>query len=146
VVYIRVEAEVRPTEDVGKVLKAISTIVRVDNTKIEDIGKGYRMVVIESTDILSLKPFHDVLRKYRILDTAREYMLKHRQRDTIVIMFNKQAAYQGYANFIDSPNESPLGAIVLTITSTQIDKVIDWLAPRTAHGKPLWEVEPPKDV
>jgi len=146
VVYIRVEAEVRPTEDTGKVLKAISTIVKTDNARVEDIGKGYRLIVIESTDISSLKPLHDVLRKFKILDTAREYMFKHKQKDIVTLMFNKQAAYQGHPSFVESINESPLGAIIMTISSLQIDKVIDWLAPRTAHGKPLWEVEPPKDA
>lgn len=145
-VYIRVEAEVRPTEDVNKVLKAVSTVVKTGNVKIEDVGRGYRMIIVESTDILSLKPLHNSLRRYRILDTAREYMFKHKHGESVIIMFNKQAAYQGHISFVEAPNESPLGAIVMTISSPRIDKVIDWLAPRTAHGKPLWEVEPPEDV
>lgn len=145
-VYIRVEAEVRPTENLTKVLKAISTVVRTDNARVEDLGRGYRMIVVESTDIEVLKPFHDSLRRHRILDTAREYMFKHKRGEVVTIMFNKQAAYQGHISFVENPSESPLGAIVMTISSPQIDKIIDWLAPRTAHGKPLWEVEAPKDA
>lgn len=145
-VYIRVEAEVRPTEDLAKVLKAVSTVIRTDNARVEDMGRGYRTIVVESTDIESIKPLHDSLRRHRILDTARDYMFKHKRGEIITIMFNKQAAYQGRISFIEKPSESPLGAIVMMVSSPQIDRVIDWLAPRTAHGRPLWEVEAPRDV
>lgn len=144
--YIRVEAEVRPTESVSKVLKAVSTLIFTDNAKVEDLSKGYKMIVIESTDLESIKPLYNSLRKQQILDTARDYMYKHKRGETVIIMVNKQAAYQGYVSFVESHSESPLGAIVMTISSPQIDKVIDWLAPRTAHGKPLWELSLPKDV
>lgn len=145
-VYIRVEAEIRPTEDINKVLKAVSTLIRTDNAKIEDIGRGYKSIVVESTDIESIRPLYDGLRRQRILDTAREYMYKHKRGETIIMMINKQAAYKGYVSFVENPNESPLGAIVVTISSPQIDKIIDWLAPKTAHGRPLWEVVPPRDA
>uniref|UniRef100_A0A7C2Z892 UPF0201 protein ENO77_00635 n=1 Tax=Ignisphaera aggregans TaxID=334771 RepID=A0A7C2Z892_9CREN len=145
-VYVRVEVEVRPTENIDKVLRAASTVVKIDNARIEDAGRGYRMIVIETTDIESLRPLYDGLRKHRILDTAREYMFKHRRGETVILMFNKQAAYQGHISLIETSNESPLGAIVMMISSPQIEKIIDWLAPRTAHGRPLWEVEPPKDA
>lgn len=144
--YIRAEVEVRPTEDLNKVLKSLSTIVRIDSARIEDVGRGYRVIVIESTDITALKPLYEGLRRQRILDTAREYMYKHRSGEMITIMVNKQAAYQGYISFVESPSESPLGPIIITISSPLIDKVIDWIAPRTAHGKPLWEVEPPRNA
>ena len=145
-VYIRIEAEVRPTEDVDKVLKAVSTVAKVDNARVEELGKGYRMIIVESTDISVLKPLYDVLRRQRVLDTAREYVYRHRQGETVTLMLNKQAAYQGHISFVENPSESPMGPIVVTILSPQIDKIIDWLAPRTAHGKPLWEIEMPKDV
>lgn len=145
-VYIRVEAEVRPTEDLAKVLKAVSAVVRTDNAKVEDIGRGYRLIVIESTNIEILKPLHSGLRRQRILDTAREYMFKHKQGEILTLMINKQAAYQGHISLVENLSESPLGTITISISSPQIDKIIDWLAPRTAHGRPLWEVEPPKDV
>jgi len=146
VVYIRVEVEVRPTEDLAKVLKAVSTVARIDNAKVEDLGRGYKLVVIESADVEVLKPLHSVLRRQRILDTAREYMFKHKRGEILTLMINKQAAYQGHISFVENLNESPLGTITISISSPQIDKIIDWLAPRTAHGRPLWEVEPPKDT
>lgn len=145
-VYIRVEVEVRPTENIDKVLKAVATIVYVDNARVEELGKGYKVIVIESTDINILKPLHDGLRRQRILDTARGYMYKNKRGENITIMFNKQAAVRGHISLVENINESPLGAIVLMVSSPQIDKIIDWLAPKTSHGKPLWEVEPPRDI
>lgn len=145
-VYIRIEVEIRPTEDVGKVLKAVANLFKIDSPKLQDLGRGYKILVVESNNLTILQPLHNALRRQRILDTARSYMYRHKREDTIILMINKQAAYQGHINFVDHHNESPLGAIVITISTPQIDRVIDWLAPKTAHGKPLWEIEIPKNI
>ncbi|MEM1682807.1 MAG: RNA-binding domain-containing protein [Ignisphaera sp.] len=145
-VYIRIETEIRPTEDVHKVMKAVANLVYIDKPKIEELGRGYKILIVESTDLSVLQPLHDILRRQRILDTARSYMYRHKRGEVVTIMVNKQVAYQGRISLVENPSESPLGAITITISSPQIDKVIDWLAPKTAHGRPLWEIEMPRDV
>lgn len=145
-VYVRVEVEVRPTEDFDKVLKALKNIFSIGNLKVEDIGRERRIVICEENNLNVLRRFHDMLRRQRILDTARSTMLKNLRGNTIEFKLNKQAAFQGVINFVDSDNESPLGAITVTITSNKVNAIVDWLAPRTAHGKPLWETAPPEDV
>ncbi len=143
-VYIRVEAEVRPTEDEQKVIKAIKNVLDIDDLKVVEAGRGYKLVVGESESLKPLKRMYELLRKQRILDTARNLMLKKAREGTIVLKLNKQAAYQGVISFAEGELESPLGTIDVTIVSDNPEEIIDWLAPRTAHGKPLWEREPPE--
>jgi len=145
-VYIRIEAEVRPTEDLDKVVRAIKNIIVVRNLKLEDVGRGKKIIICEENSLESLRKFYEILRRQRILDTARSAMLKNLKGNTIEFKLNKQAAFQGIVNFVENDSESPLGAITIMITSNKVNKIVDWLAPKTSHGKPLWEIEPPKDI
>ncbi len=144
-VYIRVEAEVRPTEDEDKVVRAIRNIIDFDNLKVVDAGRGYRIVIAESNSIKSLQKLHDLLRRQRILDTARNLLLRKAKGGSITLNLNKQAAYQGVVSFAEGDLESPLGTITITIVSENPEDVVDWLAPRTSRGRPLWERAPPED-
>ncbi|MCS7111844.1 MAG: hypothetical protein N3D82_02835 [Ignisphaera sp.] len=145
-VYIRAEVEVRPTEDLDRVLKALKNILDAENIRVEDVGRGRKMILCEENDLDALRKLHDILRRQRILDTARSVMLRSLSNNTIEFKLNKQAAFQGVINFVENDNESPLGAITIMITSKKINAIVDWLAPRTSHGKPLWETAPPEDV
>ncbi len=137
-----VEAEIRPTEDEEKVLKAITNIFDVDKVEILDSGIS-RVVVASSNNITSLSKLHKALRTERILDTARSVLKKGVKGSTIVFHLHKQAAYVGRISFVDGDHESPLGAIRVTIHYDNPQDLIDWLAPPTSRGKPLWEKEMP---
>lgn len=145
-VYVRAEVEVRPTEDLDKVLKALKNVLNAKNVKVVDVGRERRVIVCEESDLDALRKFHDVLRRQRILDTARNIMLRNLMHNAVEFKLNKQAAFQGVVNFVENDSESPLGAIAIMISSAKINAVIDWLAPKTSHGKPLWEVAPPEDA
>lgn len=142
--YVRVEAEVRPTEDLEKVLTAVKNIFNGRIT-VENKGNGYFLVKGESYSVESLLKLHELLRMYRILDAARKNLVKGTKENTIIFMLHKQAAFVKRISFVDSERESPLGAIVFTIETSDPDKLIDWLAPKTSMGKPLWEIDMPED-
>ncbi len=135
-----VEAEVRPTEDVEKVKKAIANLF--DGIIFQE--EGPRLVRGVCDSIACLKTLHRKLRQQRILDTARSVFSRSKYGDYIEIMLNKQAAYAGKVSFVGDPAESPLGAIHVVIRHKDVDAVIDWLAPRTRHGRPLWENDMPQ--
>ena len=145
-VYIRAEVEIRPTENESKVLKALKNIIFTDSIRVVDAGRGFRIAIAESNDVSALLKLYELFRKQRILDTARNIMLKNARNGVLTLQLNKQAAYQGVVSFVDHESESQLGAITVTISSERLDEIIDWLAPRTARGKPLWEREVPRDV
>lgn len=145
-ILIRIEVEVRPTEDVGKVKKALLNLftIKRDDIKIVDLDNEYKLLVIEKRNLSPLFKFHDLLRQERILDSARNVLLNSRSGNIITFKLHKQSAYVGRISFVSYDDESPLGPITITITSDKINEIIDWLAPKTKAGKPLWEKEVPK--
>jgi len=71
-------------------------------------------------------------------------MLSLKRGDMLTLKLHKQSAYAGHISFISYDEESPLGPIILTIVSDKLSEIIDWLAPKTSHGRPLWEKEIPR--
>ena len=142
--YVRVKAEVRPTEDIEKVRKAVRNVFN-GRINVIDGEHGLKVIIGESDSAYSLIKLHDLIRIYRILDAARKSLQKGMRGNTIVFKLHKQAAYVGKISFIDSDHESPLGSITFYIESSDPGKLIDWLAPKTSMGKPLWEIDMPKE-
>ena len=135
---LRAEAEVRHTEDLKKVVKSITNFFSIKHYVVREEGP-YPTVVAESDRVESLLKFHDILRRERILDSARK-VLEHGRRDnTIVFKLHKQSAYAGHPSFVSVDSESPLGPIKVRILTDGPDELIDWLAPKTSGGRPLWD-------
>jgi len=142
---VRVEAEVRPTESVDKVKRAVLNVFTPDTIHVEDLGGGYRLVVAESYSLRGLVRLHEKLRRERILDAARGYMLRGIDGDTLVFKLNKQAAYVGRVSLVDIDSEAPMGPIVFTVEHSNPRAVVDWLAPPTRMGRPIREHPMPED-
>lgn len=136
---VRVEAEVRPTEDVERVKRAVLNVFRPDVLRVEDLGGGYRLVVAESFSLRGLLRLWEALRRERILDAARGYMLRGVEQGVLVFKLNKQAAYVGRVSLVDLDSEAPMGPIVFTVEHPDPRAVVDWLAPPTRMGRPLRE-------
>jgi predicted RNA binding protein with dsRBD fold (UPF0201 family) len=140
---VRVEAEVRPTEDPEKVARAVRNLVDVE-LKVVELPELYKLLVGESSSVDSLRRLHAALRQERILDAARSYMLKNRRGNSLELKLHKQAAYAGHISLVTYDDESPLGPIRVIIASDKINDIIDWLAPPTSQGRPIWEKPPPQ--
>jgi len=125
-----VEAEVRPTEAREKVEAAAKKIF--PTLELKQVGES---IVGESADVGSLSKLHQLLRQQGILDSARSVMRAGKREETTQFMLNKQVAFVGRVSFTDG--ESPLGPIVVTLEASDIDRLIDYLAPRTKEGRPI---------
>ena len=130
---LRVEAEVRPTEVREKVEAALKKIFPTLELRQEG-----SFLVGEATEVSALSRLHQLLRLQAILDSARSVMLAGREGNQISFTLNKQAAFVGRVSF--TGEESPLGPIAVTLEAFDIEKLIDYLAPRTHDGKPIKEV------
>ncbi|HDO20550.1 MAG TPA: hypothetical protein ENG81_03415 [Candidatus Bathyarchaeota archaeon] len=139
---IKVEAEIKSTEDAEKVKNAVLNIIETENVKIVEIA-GRKILRAESNKIESLKKLHSLLRKERILDSARKMMKRWSTDERIMFFLNKQAAYMGHLSFCMPEGESPLGPIVVEIEGERLREIIDWLAPPTSRGKPIFEKKMP---
>jgi len=130
---LRVEAEVKATEDAAKVGAAINKIF--PPLQLSPAGDS---LVGESTDIRCLDRLHQLLRLQAILDSARRVMRAGTRGNLTQFMLNKQVAAVGKVSF--TAGELSLGPIVVTIEAPDIERLIDYLAPRTRDGKPIAEI------
>lgn len=130
---LRVETEVRATEDQTKVEAAIKRIF--PTLQLNRVGN---YLIGESSDVRALDRLHQLLRLQAILDSARKIMRAGRRGNLVEFMLNKQVAAVSKVSFTDG--ESPLGPIVVTLDAPNIECLIDYLAPRTREGKPICEI------
>ena len=137
---IVVEAEIRPTEDEDKVKKAVLNFIDPDKVEIIERGAS-KILYAEAGSLKSLLKLHRALRIERVLDAARNALKRGVQDNRIFFYLHKQAAYMGRISIVSGDIESPLGAIKFEIYYKEPGKFIDWIAPQTSKGKPLWEIE-----
>lgn len=125
-----VEAEVKPTEVREKIEAAIRRIF--PTLELSLVGNS---LVGESTSEESLARLQQLLRQQAIRDSARSVILRSRRDNVVQFMLNRQVAFVGKVSF--TGGESPLGPIVVTLEDPDIERLIDYLAPRTREGKPI---------
>ena len=130
-IEVFVSSSVRPTERVDRVVSAIENIF-------PGLVMDIRSDRIEAYDgPASLKNIHEILRRQKILDSARSEMLRGLSGCVISFRLNKQAALMGIVSF--PAEEEPLGSLHVRITGGE--RVIDWLAPKTENGIPVMETD-----
>ena len=89
------KARVNPTEDLEKVIKAISNMFDYDEV---EIGEDYVLITGERESMERLK---ESLKNRQIRDTAETVLLRGVQGSEISFSLNKQAALVGVPNFVD---------------------------------------------
>lgn len=119
---MKAKTTLNPTEDLDKVITALSNIFDYDQLEIDD---DYISVTGERDSLLKLK---EALEKRRIRNTARKIMIKGSHDKVVFFKLNKQAAFSGVVNFAED-NISPLGEIKVKIETDNIERFIDWIAP-----------------
>ena len=137
---VLVEAEVRPTEDEGKVALAITNLT--DSNSFKKLQVGRRLYLTQEGGQELLYSFRSLLRRERILDAARKMILRGTDEDESKTTFylNKQVAVTGHLSFCTPEGESPMGPISFTIVTGDPKSLIEWLATRTIDGTPVDEL------
>ncbi|OPY30826.1 MAG: hypothetical protein A4E28_00082 [Methanocella sp. PtaU1.Bin125] len=130
-----VSALLFPTEIEDRVRKAIENMFPGTRTTL--IKKEGFVDRLEGT-APSLDTLHALLRRQKILDTARNSFYSGLKGKEVSFQLNKQAAFMGYVNFLD--HEVALGGIYVTVETDEPELIIDWLAPQTAEGRPIKEI------
>ena len=85
-----------------------------------------------------LEHFSTLLHRQEILDTARSVFFRNRRGEAFSFRLKKAAATQGVVNF-ELEDAGELGAIAVRVRVTEPDlqAYVDYVAPRTADGKPI---------
>ena len=132
-VEIEIETDVNPTEDVDRVVEAVKNLFPDAEIEIAE-----QKLVAKARN---LERFRELLRRQRILDTARTEMKKGLSGREITILLNKQTAVVSRINFVDE--DAVLGPITVRFRLNWVspERFIDYVAPQTKDGKPVRELE-----
>lgn len=132
-VEIEIHTEVHPTEDQRKVVQAVKNFfpdaqIQTDNGHLTARAQN-------------LSTFRNLLRKQKILDTARTEFRENTRHNTIQIYLNKQTAVVSKINFTEEDVVLSPIKVEFRVYGIDMDRFIDYLAPQTKEGKPVVELE-----
>ena len=113
---------INPSESIEKIEKTISnifpySIINNDNLTIH----------AQSKELRSFEKIYQFIHNKKLQKNYLRSLEDHLQDDTTWFYLNKQAAFVEQIAICEETNESPLGPIKVTITSSNIDAIIDWL-------------------
>jgi len=139
--HFTVRADIYPTEDEDAVLTAVEQVLPLESVRVEGEWQEVR-VLMGRGSMEGLRVLHALLRKQRILDTARSVLLAGCGAGGLTFSLNKQAATVGRVSFaIENELYGPIDVLVVC---AHPEKMVDWLAPPTQEGVPLFEIEEPE--
>lgn len=116
------KATVNPTEDLDKVIEALSNVFDYD-----DIVIAEEMVTVTG-NTSCLFPFKEFLEKGQIRDAAQKMILKgwDEESKTINLKLSKQVAFAGRINLVDD-DLSSIGEIDVKISTENVEEFANWL-------------------
>ena len=121
-VELKVETILNPSEDPEKVNKCLLNVANGCSPVVTD---GH----VEATckGIMSLHHIRVGVRSKSSVGVLRKLLDWNRTGNVTWFYLNKQAAYGGVISLVEHYEESPLGPIKITVTSHDLDKIIEWL-------------------
>ena len=119
---IEMLCSINPSEDHSKVESAILNIFPNCKIQIEKFSiKG------DSNDLHSLEKIHEAIHSRQSQRIYRRTLEKNLENNSTWFYLNKQAAFAEKIAICEKSDESPLGPIKVVLTSSNIDRIIDWL-------------------
>jgi len=122
---IEMFCSVNPSEDPKKIKKAILNIFPYSITTTENFS-----ISAQSNDLKSLEKIYEIIHTKQSQKIYRRNLEKNLENDTTWFYLNKQAAFVEKIAICEEANESPLGPIKVILTSSYIDRIIDWIVSR----------------
>jgi predicted RNA binding protein with dsRBD fold (UPF0201 family) len=119
-----VETPLNPSECPEKVRAAVENVFNGGIVKIK-----HGRIIGRALGAEALHVIYEQVRSRAALGVLRRVLLKNRTLDSTWFLLNKQAAAAGTVAFVEHKDESPLGAIKITIECNELDTLIDWLSP-----------------
>ena len=119
---IEMTSLVNPSEDIDKIKQAISNIFPFSN-----FNEKESLVIFQSNNLNSLEKIHEVIHSKQSQKTYKRNLENNLEGNRTWFFLNKQAAFVNKIAICENEDESPLGPIKVILTSTYIDRIIDWL-------------------
>lgn len=119
---IEIFSLINPSEDPKKIETAILNIFPNAKIKTDNFS-----ITSNSKDLHLLEKIYDAINSNQSQKIYQRQLEKNLGNDSTWFYLNKQAAFVGTIALCEEAEESPLGPIKVTLTSLNIDKIIDWL-------------------
>ena len=120
---IEMSCSVNLSEDPEKVRQAISNIFPFSEIKNEIFS-----IKAQSKELRSLEKIYETIALTQSQKSYTRNLENNLEDDSTWFFLNKQAAFVEKIAICDEAEESPLGPIKVTLTSSNIDGIIDWIA------------------
>ena len=128
---LELRAGVSPSEDAEKVLRAMKNVI--GDCEYQTSKEGDSTLLLASTSRRCLEKIRYQLRDRRVRGAARRLLLTRSEGESVSIMLNRQAAFQGVIALCSREDESPLGPVFLKLESDHLGTLTDWLT-----GHEVW--------
>jgi len=119
---IEIFSLINPSEDPKKIETAILNIFPNAKIKTDNFS-----ITSNSKDLHLLEKIYDAINSNQSQKIYQRQLEKNLENDSTWFYLNKQAAFVGTISLCEESEESPLGPIKVSLTSSNIDKIIDWL-------------------
>jgi hypothetical protein len=113
---------VNPSESIEKIEKAISNIFPYSI-----INNNNLSINAQSKELRSFEKIYQFIHNNKLQKIYLRSLEDHLQNDTTWFYLNKQAAFVEQIAICEESDESPLGPIKVSIISSNIDAIIDWI-------------------
>ena len=120
---IEIFCTVNPSESIEKIEKAISNIFPYSIIN----NNNNLSINAQSKELRSFEKIYQFIHNNKLQKNYLRSLEDHLQDDTTWFYLNKQAAFVEQIAICEESNESPLGPIKVTLTSSNIDAIIDWI-------------------
>lgn len=113
---------VNPSESIEKIKKAISNIFPYSIINNDEFS-----INAQSKELQSFEKIYRFIHKNKLQKSYLRSLENNLKNNTTWFYLNKQAAFVEQIAICQESDESPLGPIKVTLTSSNIDAIIDWI-------------------
>ncbi|MEP6575584.1 MAG: hypothetical protein ABJB85_04070 [Nitrososphaerota archaeon] len=125
-VFVAAETIINPSEEPSRVIKCLINTVNGGSPEINEEGN---LAMVKTEGLHALHHIRVGVKSRFSAGVLRRLFEDNRSNDKTWFLLNKQAAYSGVIAIVESSVESALGPIMVTITSRDLDRVLEWLVP-----------------
>lgn len=123
--YVSAETIINPSEEPSRVIKCLINTI---NGGSPEINEG-NLAMVKTEGLHALHHIRVGVKARFSAGVLRRLFEYNRSNNKTWFLLNKQAAYSGVIAIVESSVESSLGPIMVTITSRDLDRVLEWLVP-----------------
>ena len=120
---IQIISEINPSEDSEKVKQSILNIFPECEIEVDDSS-----IIAKANSIESLEQIYESIQSTKSQNVFRRHLERNMSKETTWFYLNKQAAFVKKVVLCDEADESPLGPLKVTLTSSNIDRIVNLFA------------------